>query len=115
MHSTKHKVSHALIALAVLFSVHTLAFAQLRSMQGWIWQNPLPQGNTLFSINFAPDKLTGWAVGADGVIVEVHPEPEKALSDGAQSLTFSGFRELIENLQRPLRAVHGLQAAMARA
>ncbi|MDQ3713745.1 MAG: 3-deoxy-7-phosphoheptulonate synthase [Acidobacteriota bacterium] len=43
------------------------------------------------------------AVGADGVIVEVHPEPEKALSDGAQSLTFEDFSEMMENLQTPLR------------
>ena len=45
------------------------------------------------------------AVGADGVIVEVHPEPERALSDGAQSLTFEGFAEMMADLQRPLRNV----------
>jgi len=33
--------------------------------------------------------------GADGVLVEVHPEPEKALSDGPQSLTFPGFEQLM--------------------
>jgi len=43
------------------------------------------------------------AVGADGVIVEVHPQPELALSDSAQQLTFQGFAELMENLQTPLR------------
>lgn len=45
------------------------------------------------------------AVGADGVIVEVHPQPEVALSDSAQQLTFNGFSELMENLQSPLRAI----------
>jgi 3-deoxy-7-phosphoheptulonate synthase len=40
------------------------------------------------------------AIGADGIIVEVHPNPEKALSDGAQSLTFDGFREMMANLAR---------------
>jgi 3-deoxy-7-phosphoheptulonate synthase len=45
------------------------------------------------------------AVGADGIIVEVHPQPEIALSDSAQQLTFSGFTELMENLQMPLRAI----------
>ena len=69
MHSTKHKVSHALIALAVLLSAHTIAFAQLRSMQGWVWQNPQPQGNTLFSIHFAKDKELGYAVGADMTVL----------------------------------------------
>lgn len=45
------------------------------------------------------------AVGADGVIVEVHPQPEIALSDSAQQLTFRGFAELMENLQSPLRKI----------
>jgi len=38
------------------------------------------------------------AVGADGMIVEVHPCPEKAVSDGAQSLTIEGFRSMMRNL-----------------
>jgi len=46
------------------------------------------------------------AVGADGVIVEVHPEPEKAWSDGAQSLTFDLFSEMMRNLQAPIRAIY---------
>ena len=45
------------------------------------------------------------AVGADGVIVEVHPQPEIALSDSAQQLTFEGFDELMNNLQTPLRRI----------
>ena len=45
------------------------------------------------------------AVGADGIIVEVHPQPEIALSDSAQQLTFDGFAELMENLQTPLRSI----------
>jgi 3-deoxy-7-phosphoheptulonate synthase len=36
--------------------------------------------------------------GADGVLVEVHPEPEKALSDGPQSLTFAGFERLMSDI-----------------
>ncbi len=38
------------------------------------------------------------AVGADGLIVEVHPNPERAISDGAQSLTTAQFRALMESL-----------------
>ncbi len=38
-------------------------------------------------------------VGADGLIVEVHPAPEKALSDGDQSLTFSQFRYMMRDLE----------------
>lgn len=41
------------------------------------------------------------AVGADGLIIEVHPEPEKALSDGDQSLTLKNFEKLMEAF-RPL-------------
>ncbi len=37
--------------------------------------------------------------GADGLLVEVHPEPEKALSDGAQSLTFPDLDRLLKALQ----------------
>jgi 3-deoxy-7-phosphoheptulonate synthase len=36
------------------------------------------------------------AAGADGLIVEVHPNPDRALSDGAESLTFENFRRLME-------------------
>jgi 3-deoxy-7-phosphoheptulonate synthase len=50
------------------------------------------------------------AIGADGVIVEVHPEPEKAWSDGAQSLTFEDFEDLMNGLTMPLRKVVKQQA-----
>ena len=43
------------------------------------------------------------AVGADGVIVEVHPDPDNAWSDGDQSLTLRGFGEMMESLERPVR------------
>ncbi|MGH7784989.1 MAG: WD40/YVTN/BNR-like repeat-containing protein, partial [Candidatus Binatia bacterium] len=46
-----------------------IAVAQTRASQGWVWQNPLPQGNPLYSINFAKDKETGFAVGADNTIL----------------------------------------------
>jgi 3-deoxy-7-phosphoheptulonate synthase len=38
-------------------------------------------------------------VGADGLIVEVHPSPDQALSDGNQSLNFNGFRDMMDDLQ----------------
>jgi 3-deoxy-7-phosphoheptulonate synthase len=41
------------------------------------------------------------AAGADGLIVEVHPEPERALSDGAQSLNLQGFAAMMRDL--PMR------------
>ena len=39
------------------------------------------------------------AIGADGLIVEVHPCPEKAMSDGAQSLSFPQFRAMMQELR----------------
>jgi 3-deoxy-7-phosphoheptulonate synthase len=39
------------------------------------------------------------AIGADGLIVEVHPYPEKAVSDGAQSLTLEQFQNMMQQLQ----------------
>ena len=41
----------------------------------------------------------GVAIGADGLIVEVHPQPEKAVSDGAQSLTLDQFRAMMQQLK----------------
>jgi len=38
------------------------------------------------------------AIGADGLLVEVHPQPEKAVSDGAQSLRFDQFAAMMEDL-----------------
>jgi 3-deoxy-7-phosphoheptulonate synthase len=46
-------------------------------------------------------------VGAHGIMVEVHPDPDKALCDGAQSLTGEGFGRLVGELQR-LREALGL-------
>jgi 3-deoxy-7-phosphoheptulonate synthase len=39
------------------------------------------------------------AAGADGLLIEVHPEPDHALSDGAQSLDFAAFERLLESLK----------------
>jgi 3-deoxy-7-phosphoheptulonate synthase len=44
--------------------------------------------------------LAALAAGADGLLVEVHPDPDHALSDGAQSLTFAGFAKLLESLRK---------------
>jgi 3-deoxy-7-phosphoheptulonate synthase len=43
--------------------------------------------------------LASLAAGADGLLIEVHPDPDKALSDGAQSLSLSGFEKLVQNLK----------------
>jgi 3-deoxy-7-phosphoheptulonate synthase len=40
------------------------------------------------------------AAGADGLLLEVHPQPDHALSDGAQSLSFQEFDKLLDSLKR---------------
>jgi 3-deoxy-7-phosphoheptulonate synthase len=45
----------------------------------------------------------GVAAGADGLLIEVHPCPEKAVSDGAQSLTLEDFRGLMRGLDPYIR------------
>jgi 3-deoxy-7-phosphoheptulonate synthase len=45
----------------------------------------------------------GVAIGADGLIVEVHPAPEKAISDGAQSLDLAQFQKMMMELQPYIR------------
>ncbi len=46
------------------------------------------------------------AVGADGLIIEVHPCPERALSDGPQSLDFPAFEKVMQGLEEPLRRIN---------
>jgi 3-deoxy-7-phosphoheptulonate synthase len=48
------------------------------------------------------------AVGADGLIIEVHPCPERALSDAPQSLDFAAFEKVMRGLSDPLRSISGL-------
>ncbi|MBI4216826.1 MAG: 3-deoxy-7-phosphoheptulonate synthase [Chloroflexi bacterium] len=45
-----------------------------------------------------PLALAAVAAGADGIMVEVHPNPDVALKDGAQSLTFENFEQLMARL-----------------
>lgn len=44
------------------------------------------------------------AAGADGIMVEVHPKPSEALSDGFQALTFEGFQSMMKQLEKVLYA-----------
>src|SRR5438445_452800 len=53
----------------------------------------------------APVALAAVAAGADGLLVEVHPSPDHALSDGFQSLSFDNFRALMAAVPHVARAV----------
>ena len=65
------------------------------------------QGTGRWSL-VGPMALAAVAAGAHGLIVEVHPHPDDALSDGGQSLDFASFDKLMEDLGR-------LTGALARA
>ena len=58
----------ALVFILHLFCAPLSADAQ-DPFRGWQWQNPLPQGNSINSIRFSPDKKRGWAIGTNGVVL----------------------------------------------
>jgi 3-deoxy-7-phosphoheptulonate synthase len=53
----------------------------------------------------APMARAAIAAGADGLIIEMHPEPEKALSDGMQSLYPDQFKEMVHDVERVAMAI----------
>ena len=52
------------------------------------------------------------AAGADGLIIEVHPNPDEAKSDGAQSLTFENFEQLMSRVNALRQALAGVAGAI---
>jgi 3-deoxy-7-phosphoheptulonate synthase len=50
------------------------------------------------------------AAGADGLIIEVHPDPSTALSDGYQSLTFDGFHQTMRRCKAVIDALRAIDA-----
>jgi len=52
-----------------------------------------------------PMAKAGIAAGADGLLIEVHSHPEKALSDGDQSLRPEEFADLVEEIRPLARAI----------
>lgn len=56
--------------------------------------------------SLVPDMaVAATAIGADGLIIEVHPDPENAMSDGAQSLTFEAFEQTMARCRKVADAV----------
>jgi len=48
----------------------------------------------------SPMALASLAAGADGLLIEAHPDPDHAMSDGAQSLDFAGLKKLVDSLRQ---------------
>jgi 3-deoxy-7-phosphoheptulonate synthase len=61
-----------------------------------------PSHGTGHNYMVGPLARAGVAVGADGLIIEVHDQPERALSDGAQALTLGQYEQLVADV----RAIH---------
>lgn len=57
-----------------------------------------------------PMSLAAIASGADGIMIEVHPNPEKALSDANQSLNFSEFKSVYNNILRLYNCINGVHS-----
>src|SRR6184192_264089 len=68
-----------------------------------------PSHGTGTAYMVTPLACAGVAVGADGLMIEVHNQPELALSDSAQALTLSEYAQLIEEVRaiRSVTALHG--------
>ncbi|OFZ19557.1 MAG: 3-deoxy-7-phosphoheptulonate synthase [Bdellovibrionales bacterium RBG_16_40_8] len=64
-----------------------------------------PSHGTGASALVTPIALAAAAAGADGIIVEVHPRPDEARSDGFQALTLPMFENLMKKLERVLTAL----------
>ncbi len=64
-----------------------------------------PSHGTGKSYLVTPLSKAAVAVGSDGLLIEVHPDPENALSDGPQSLNFEGFNKLIAEISPVALAV----------
>ncbi len=54
-----------------------------------------------------PMSRAGIAVGADGLLVDIHPYPERALCDGPQALLFDMFRQMVFEVRAIAAIVHG--------
>jgi len=59
-----------------------------------------PSHGTGHNYMVTPLARAGVAVGADGLIIEVHPCPEEALCDGAQALTLEQYNDLVQQVNR---------------
>ena len=64
-----------------------------------------PSHGTGYARGVTPMARAAAATGVDGIMVEVHPDPARALSDGPQALTFPMFEQM-------MREVRGIAAVM---
>ncbi|AET31649.1 3-deoxy-7-phosphoheptulonate synthase [Pyrobaculum ferrireducens] len=88
--------------LRFTLDVGAIAYAKQQTHLPVIGDPSHPAGDRRYVIPLA---LAILAAGADGLIVEVHPDPDKAWSDAKQQLTFDQFRELVAKARELARAL----------
>ncbi|RFA92636.1 3-deoxy-7-phosphoheptulonate synthase [Pyrobaculum aerophilum] len=88
--------------LRFTLDVGAIAYAKQHTHLPVIGDPSHPAGDRRFVIPLA---LAILAAGADGLIVEVHPDPDNAWSDAKQQLTFEQFKELVEKARAVARAL----------
>jgi 3-deoxy-7-phosphoheptulonate synthase len=84
------------------FDINAIALAKLESPFPVMAD---PSHGTGIAKLVTPIALAAAAAGADGLLVEVHPHPAEALSDGYQSLNFQQFTHLMDTLPKLLAAL----------
>ncbi|ACB39731.1 3-deoxy-7-phosphoheptulonate synthase [Pyrobaculum neutrophilum] len=88
--------------LRFTLDVGAIAYAKQHTHLPVIGDPSHPAGDRRYVIPLA---LAILAAGADGLIVEVHPDPDRAWSDAKQQLTFDQFRELVQKAREVARAL----------
>ena len=68
-------------------------------------REPTPGNEMAYIVTLPNMAAAAIAAGADGLIIEVHPDPETAMSDGYQSLTFDTFAATMELCRKVARAM----------
>lgn len=84
------------------FDINAIALAKLESPFPVLAD---PSHGTGVAKLVTPVALAAAAAGADGLLIEVHPQPSQALSDGYQSLDFAQFEKLMRQLPKLLQAL----------
>jgi 3-deoxy-7-phosphoheptulonate synthase len=84
------------------FDINAIAYAKRHSPFPVIAD---PSHGTGIADLVAPVTLAAAVAGADGLLVEVHPNPPEALSDGYQSLSFPQFEAMMNQLEKVLAAL----------
>ena len=103
----KNRVEKA-VALSLIGKGYPVFLPLWKSRRRWSDREPLidlPLFPATYRNKVLPMARAAIAAGADGLLVEVHPDPDRALSDGAQSLRPEQFQEMMRQVKLIAAAV----------